>query len=73
MNESLNAYYIILWIFCILIACVLLVFAVLNLISFVQELKYLNREIARSTGHERQYWLRRKRRLLLSLIPFVKY
>ncbi len=73
MIEPPNAFYIILWIFCILFACVLLVFAVLNLISFVQELKYLNREIARSTGHERQYWLRCRRRLLLSLLPFVKY
>lgn len=73
MNEPPNAFYILLWIFCILIAGGLLVFAVLNLISFARELKYLNREIARSTGHERQYWLRCRRRLWLSLLPFVKY
>ena len=41
--------------------------------NFSQELKYLNNEIRRTSGAERRYWIRKKRRLWLSLIPFVKY
>ncbi len=41
--------------------------------DFSQELKYLNIEIGRTDGAERRYWLRQRRRLWLSLIPFVKY
>lgn len=41
--------------------------------SFSRELRYLNREIKRSYGRERKVWLRRRRRLWLSLLPFVKY
>lgn len=41
--------------------------------KFYQELQYLNREICRTEGAERRYWIRKRRRLWLSLIPFVKY
>ena len=41
--------------------------------DFSQELKYLNNEIGRTTGAERRHWIRQRRRLWLSLIPFVKY
>lgn len=41
--------------------------------DFSQELKYLNNEIARTTGAERDYWIRQKRRLWLSIIPFIRY
>ena len=41
--------------------------------DFSQGLKYLNNEIGRTSGEERQYWIRRRRQLWLSLIPFVKY
>lgn len=41
--------------------------------DFSQELKYINFEIQRNTGAERRYWIRQRRRLWLSLIPFVKY
>lgn len=40
---------------------------------FSRELRYINNEIARTDGAERRRWLRRRRRLWLSLIPFVKY
>ena len=40
---------------------------------FRRELKYINIEISRNTGREQQRWLRRRRRLFLSAIPFVKY
>ena len=41
--------------------------------DFSRELKYINCEIRRTYGSERRYWIRRRRRLWLSLIPFVKY
>ena len=41
--------------------------------NFSQELKYINCEIRRNDGSERRYWIRKRRRLWLSLIPFVKY
>lgn len=42
---------------------------------FRQELKFINIEIERHKDNERERnrWKRRKRRLLLSLIPFVPY
>ena len=41
--------------------------------SFFRELKYINSEIERTTGSERKYWLRKRRRLWLSLFFFSKY
>lgn len=41
--------------------------------DFSRELRYLNSEIERTTGAERRYYIRQRRRLWLSLIPFVKY
>ena len=40
---------------------------------FRRELKFINTEIRRNTGREQQRWLRRRRRLVMSIIPFVKY
>ena len=40
---------------------------------FKQELKYINSEIERNEGREKERWIRRKKRLLKSIIPFVKY
>lgn len=41
--------------------------------QFSRELRRLNIEINRTTGFERSYWMRKRRRLWLSLLPFVKY
>lgn len=41
--------------------------------DFSQELKYLNNEIRRTDGDERRFWISRKRRLWLSILPFVRY
>ena len=41
--------------------------------DFSCELRYLNNEIGRTDGEKREHWIRQKRRLWLSLIPFVKY
>lgn len=42
---------------------------------FRQELKYINIEIERNAQNPREQarWKRRKKRLLMSLIPFIKY
>lgn len=39
---------------------------------FAQEKRYLDSEIRRADADERPYWLRKRRRLWLSLLPFVK-
>lgn len=41
--------------------------------DFSRELRYLNNEINRTDDHEREYYLYKRRRLWLSLLPFVKY
>ena len=50
-----------------------LIKAVYFFMDFYDELRYLKDEIRRSSGSERTYWVRKKRKLWLSLIPFVKY
>ena len=53
---------------------ILLLFGLVSFINdFSQELRYLNSEIRRTDGAERRHWIRQRRRLWLSLIPFVKY
>lgn len=61
-----------LFVILIVVALLLLLFS-RWIMWFFQELKYLNDEIRRNDGREKERWKRRKRRLLLSLIPFVKY
>lgn len=55
----------------------LLTIAISGLVSalngFTQELKRLNNEIGRTHGTEREHYIKRRRRLWLSLLPFVKY
>ena len=40
---------------------------------FRKELRYLNNEINRTTGKEQRQYIKRRKRLLRSLIPFVRY
>lgn len=56
-------------IFFTLIVGALIVFFV----DFFRELRYLNKEIQCNYGAQRRYWVRQRRRLWLSLLPFVKY
>ena len=59
------------------LAGILILFAlgalILHLAEFIRELRYLNKEIACTAGAEQMHWLRQRRRLWLSLLPFVKY
>lgn len=41
--------------------------------GFRGELRYLNNEIGRTGGSAQRYWRRQRRRLWLSVIPFVRY
>ena len=41
--------------------------------TFKRTLKNLQGEIKRTSGEEQKEWIRKKRKLWLSLIPFVRY
>ncbi|MBE6717890.1 MAG: hypothetical protein E7574_01355 [Ruminococcaceae bacterium] len=60
----------------IVIIVFLFLFAVFTrwyLNEFLPELRYLNKEIRRTEGKEKSKWKRRRKKLFLSLIPFVRY
>lgn len=46
---------------------------VLRIIEIRIELDYIRTEIKRTKGESRKHWVRQKRRLLLSVLPFFKY
>jgi len=73
MNENDSALYLLVGLVAFGFLILLLFGFAQFLNDFSQELKYLNNEIGRTSGEERQYWIRRRRQLWLSLIPFVKY
>lgn len=64
---------LLLCLFVILTLPIILVMLGIYISGFIRELRYLNTEIARTTGEQRRHWLRCRRRLWLSLIPFVRY
>ena len=68
----MNLMYIMALAACLLVG-VLIVFLVIRLPEFKRELWYINMEIERSDEEEKLIWKKKKRKLLLSLIPFVKY
>ena len=59
----------------IIILVVLFLLVFINVVSFfldfAKELRYINMEIERTTGKEQLLWMKRRRRLWLSLIPFI--
>ena len=63
----------------LLVICGSLAFLFLSVCFFARiegfryEMQYINGEIRRTEGSERAYWIKRRRRLWLSLIPFVRY
>lgn len=40
--------------------------------EFREDLDYINMEIRRSTGETRKRWIKRRRQLYLSLLPFYR-
>ena len=41
--------------------------------DFEAELRYLTNEVHRTEGREQKHWIRKRRKLWLSLLPFVRY
>ena len=72
MNQSTDLYWLI-GILAVAFFVILLVGSVFFLNDFSRELKYLNNEIKRTEGAERAHWIRMRRRLWLSLFPFIRY
>ena len=62
----------------LLIVFIIVALAVLWLIwmllrpSFFRDMRYLNTEITRTHGEEREKWIQHRKRLLLTMIPFVR-
>jgi len=73
MNELDSTTSLLLIIIALFLGVLLLFFVMQYVVGFFEELKFINNEISRNRGDERRYWKRRKRKLFLSLIPFVKY
>ena len=72
-NDTYTELYWLIGIVVVTILFILLVRILIFIDDFRMELKYINVEIERNSGEERNYWIHRKRRLWRSLIPFVKY
>ena len=71
MNPELDAFTnVLLAIVIAFFAVVLLVGLTIKINDLSHDLDYLNREIARTEGAEREYWKREKRCLWLFLLPF---
>lgn len=43
------------------------------LLLFNEELEYLKNQIQKTEGREKRYWIRKRRRLWMSIFPFVRY
>lgn len=71
--NSNSIFYIFAWLVIAFFVFLILIWIISYFQEFRLELKSLNCEIERTEGRERKYWKKRRRRLWLSLIPFVKY
>lgn len=56
----------------LVLAGMLLAALVQKLSRFCRDLRYINMEIERNAGSEREYWQRERRRLWLSWLPFYR-
>ena len=72
-NSSDIMFYWLIGIVAALFLFLLLIGFVSFLNGFSRQLKYINCEIRRTEGLEHRYWIRKRRRLWLSLIPFIKF
>lgn len=67
-----NEFWMLITVFAVPIFLRLLVGFCIFINNFFRDLKYINCKIKRNTGAERRHWIRQRRRLWLSLIPFLK-
>ena len=73
MNPGLDAVAnVLLTIIIAFFAVMLFIGLSIKISEFNRELDYLNTEIARTEGAEREHWKCEKRRLWLSLLPFFR-
>lgn len=56
----------------IFFAIVFLVYFTATYTKYSQEMKYIESEIRRSEGSEKKYWIKKKRQLWKSFLPFHK-
>jgi len=73
MNKLDSTTLFLLIIIAIFLGALIFFFVLQYIVGFFQELRFINSEISRNRGDERKYWKNRKKRLFISLIPFVKY
>lgn len=73
INETDTVFYLLIGVIAAIFLIAILIGLVQFFNNFSQKLRYLNIEIGRTSGAERRRWIRRRRRLWLSLIPFIKY
>ena len=71
-RENNTVIIILLAIIALFVAVFLIISLAVKISEFSRERNYINTEIERTTGAERRYWKREKRRLWLSLLPFYK-
>ena len=57
----------------VFLGCMILSRFVNWLLRFQRELKLLRSEIGRTKGREQKYWIKKRRKLWFSLLPFVRY
>ncbi len=60
-------------IFALLIGIPILAAIAKWLLIFNEELEYLKNQIRKTEGREKRYWIRKRRKLWMSIFPFVKY
>jgi len=56
----------------VFILCGIVLSLAISYLRISHEIKLINIEIKRTHGRERKHWKRRKRKLLLSVLPFFK-
>jgi len=64
---------VLLIIIAILFACLLLASFIRKLSVYLEQRRYIEMEIHRNTGADREFWLQKKRRLWRIWLPFSKY
>ncbi len=62
------------YIFVVAIIIALILFGAIRSVieGFLPDLRHLNNEIGRTTGRERKHYIKKRRKLWLSLLPFFK-
>ncbi len=57
----------------LIIGLFVVVSVIQHFITISQEIQRINIEIKRTHGSEKRHWKKKKRRLLWSILPFIKY